>query len=248
MEPSTTASHETPNEEKQSSDSRPFHRSIVLVNRGVSKKSNVGTLLRSMTAFDSKELGWVGSAHRFSTFGAQGTAGFTPLRRFDTLDKARKYYSGKGCDIIGVEITDDAKPIQSMPFKRDTVFLLGEEGHGLRPEELAICDSFVYIPQYGPGTASLNVVIAASIVLHHFAVWSGAPEQGREGFKFVVEPESEEPTRRHRMVMLEGDAETQEDMDKILQERRREKKEEEAQRDAIDDGLGLNELALGDEE
>jgi hypothetical protein len=31
-----------------------------------------------------------------------------------------------------------------------------------------LCDFFVYIPQYGGGTASLDVIVAASIVLHHF--------------------------------------------------------------------------------
>lgn len=35
-------------------------------------------------------------------------------------------------------------------------------------KECEICDFFVYIPQYGGGTASLNVTVAASIVLHHF--------------------------------------------------------------------------------
>jgi hypothetical protein len=32
----------------------------------------------------------------------------------------------------------------------------------------------------------LNVTVAASIVLHHFGVWAGFPERGREGNKFVV--------------------------------------------------------------
>lgn len=49
--------------------------------------------------------------------------------------------------------------------------------------QMAICDSFVYIPQYGAGTASLNVACAASIVLHHFAVWAGFQERQREGYK-----------------------------------------------------------------
>lgn len=39
---------------------------------------------------------------------------------------------------------------------------------GLSEKECEICDFFVYIPQYGGGTASLNVTVAASIVLHHF--------------------------------------------------------------------------------
>jgi tRNA G18 (ribose-2'-O)-methylase SpoU len=50
-------------------------------------------------------------------------------------------------------------------------------------QQMDICDGFVYIPQYGPGTASLNVACAASIVLHHFAVWSGQKERAREGYK-----------------------------------------------------------------
>ena len=64
--------------------------------------------------------------------------------------------------------------------------MLGNEGQGLTPRQMALCDAFVYIPQHGAGTASLNVAIAASIVLHHFAVWAAYPERGREGFKFVV--------------------------------------------------------------
>lgn len=32
----------------------------------------------------------------------------------------------------------------------------------------AICDQFVYIPQYGNGTASLNVNVATALVLHNF--------------------------------------------------------------------------------
>lgn len=34
--------------------------------------------------------------------------------------------------------------------------------------------------QYGAGTASLNVAVAASIILHHFANWAGYPERQRE--------------------------------------------------------------------
>jgi hypothetical protein len=48
--------------------------------------------------------------------------------------------------------------------------------------------------QYGPGTASLNVAVAASIVLHSFALWAGYTERERQGQKFVV-PERPERTR-----------------------------------------------------
>lgn len=57
---------------------------------------------------------------------------------------------------------------------------------GLSSRQKAVCDKFVYIPQYGSGTASLNVAVACSIVLHHFAVWAQYEEQTRQGEKFVV--------------------------------------------------------------
>ncbi len=44
----------------------------------------------------------------------------------------------------------------------------------------------MYIPQHGQGTASLNVTVATSIVLHHFAIWAGYQESSRHGFKFDV--------------------------------------------------------------
>lgn len=36
-------------------------------------------------------------------------------------------------------------------------------------KQKSVCDSFVYIPQYGPGTASLNVNVATGIVLNWYS-------------------------------------------------------------------------------
>ncbi|KAH7436574.1 hypothetical protein KP509_05G026400 [Ceratopteris richardii] len=72
------------------------------------------------------------------------------------------------------------------------------KGTGLSKKEMDICDSFVYIAQYGSGTASLNVTVAASIVLHHFAVWAGFSERDRCGHKFVV---ADRPIKQHHRVI-----------------------------------------------
>ncbi|WOL18564.1 hypothetical protein Cni_G27361 [Canna indica] len=72
---------------------------------------------------------------------------------------------------------------------------LFSSGTGLSAKECEICDFFVYIPQYGCGTASLNVTVAASIVLHHFGVWAGFHERSREGNKFTV---AEKPIKQIR--------------------------------------------------
>ena len=69
-------------------------------------------------------------------------------------------------------------------------------------KQLKLCDRFLYIPQHGPGTASLNVTVAASIVLHHFAVWAGFPERERQQHKFVVAERPERTVARGAMMRL----------------------------------------------
>ena len=75
----------------------------------------------------------------------------------------------------------ESRPIQEHPFRGDTLFVLGNEGSGLNANQIAICDQFVYIPQYTDKTASLNVAIAGSIIFHHFALYAGYQEASMHG-------------------------------------------------------------------
>ncbi|KAG8480978.1 hypothetical protein CXB51_025684 [Gossypium anomalum] len=143
-----------------------------VVVHNIAKRHNVGTLARSATAFGVTELILVGRRD-FNAFGSHGSTSHLRFRHFHSLTDARLFLKEKDCDICGVEITEDAVSITDNPFKKSTAFLLGNEGTGLSAKECEICDFFVYIPQYGGGTASLNVTVAASIVLHHFGVWAG---------------------------------------------------------------------------
>lgn len=239
--------------EAPSTSAAPQRPPCFLMAHGVAKRHNIGTIARSATAFGVKEICLVGS-RQYNTFGSHGAADFVALRHFATLDLCCKHLKEvEGCEIVGVEIAPDAKPIHSHPFKGPTAFMLGNEGDGMSAKQMALCDSFVYIPQvrvwavaqmvqgcdagvwsvwriygrepwqekarlrdsylrspgscsaratnalyspaalqHGPGTASLNVAVATSIVLHHFAVWAGYPEREREGAKFVV---GEKPLR-----------------------------------------------------
>eukprot|EP00978_Attheya_sp_CCMP212_P015962 scaffold41442_cov53-Attheya_sp.AAC.3 len=74
--------------------------------------------------------------------------------------------------ILGVEIDDKSIDLDAEPFTGDTAFMMGNEGQGMNSKQMAVCDGFVRIAQYGGGTASLNVNVAASIVLHRFHTWS----------------------------------------------------------------------------
>ncbi|ONI28534.1 hypothetical protein PRUPE_1G146500 [Prunus persica] len=146
-----------------------------VVVHNIAKRHNVGTLARSATAFGVSELILVGR-REFNAFGSHGSTSHLRFRHFHSLQDARLFLKERDCDICGVEITDDALPVNHHPFTKSTAFLLGNE--------------------YGGGTASLNVTVAASIVLHQFGVWAGFPERTRDGNKFIVAEKPVKQTRR----------------------------------------------------
>ncbi|CAL1145087.1 unnamed protein product [Cladocopium goreaui] len=153
----------------------------------VSKKQNFGTLLRSACAFGVSEVLVVG-AKKIATFGNQGTMAHANVRHFETLQAAKAELAARGARICGIEIDDTAQAVTQHPFTGSTAFMLGNEGEGMSQAQREACDFFVYIPQHTGATASLNVAIAGSIVLHHFATWAGMPEHPRNGEKFVLDP------------------------------------------------------------
>ncbi|KAG0611818.1 hypothetical protein M758_7G166900 [Ceratodon purpureus] len=191
---SKTKSETSPQKEGKKFDS-------FLLVHNVAKRHNLGTLARSATAFGVTEIILVGRKD-FNAFGSHGATLHLQFRHFHTLAEAVKYLKAKDVSICGVEITEGAAGVHKHPFNRSTAFVLGNEGTGLSEKEMEICDSFVYIPQSGPGTASLNVTVAASIVLHQFAVWADFPERERDGQKFVV---AERPVRRGPRNMCPDD-------------------------------------------
>ena len=98
-----------------------------------------------------------------------------PHKRFQNLPECATYITlTLKADLVGVEIMEDKTKcfnIDTLPFTRDTAFMLGNEGSGMNEKQLAICDYFVYISQFGHGTASLNVNVAAGVVLQRFDDW-----------------------------------------------------------------------------
>ena len=159
----------------------------VIVNN-VSKKANVGTMVRSAAAFGAKAMLIVGRKKSTTFFGSFGSDTHVKIMYFDKLGEACQFARSRGCEILGIEIDSEARSIISHPFKGSVAFLMGNEGHGLTDHERRFIDRLVYIPHYGNGTASLNVTVASSIIFHHYAAWAGYREREFEGQKMVVDP------------------------------------------------------------
>ncbi|TDH74357.1 hypothetical protein CCR75_001440 [Bremia lactucae] len=163
-------------------DARTITPRHYLILNNVQKIKNVKNMLMSASAFGVKEVFVVGQ----KKFDLQEQASFLNslscrTTRVATLKDCRALCNERSIQIIGVEIMHDAKSIVEEPFNGDTAFIMGNEvggkrvGAGMNSAQMAICDQFVYIPQYGGGTASLNVTVAASIVLQRFALWAKLP-------------------------------------------------------------------------
>mmetsp|Transcript_26311 Transcript_26311/g.47165 ORF Transcript_26311/g.47165 Transcript_26311/m.47165 type:complete len:203 (+) Transcript_26311:1433-2041(+) len=156
-----------------------------LVLHNVSKKHNVGMLLRSAAAFNISEIVVVGS-RKIPTFGSQGTAKRHLYRQMGSLAELKAFLNESGVRLCGVEIMPTAVNIWEKQFSGSTAFIMGNEGTGLSDAEKEVCDEFVFIPQYQSNTESLNVAVAGSIIFHHFAHSVGFPISPFEDEKFVL--------------------------------------------------------------
>lgn len=77
---------------------------------------------------------------------------------------------GFGYELVATVIDEDAEVLSDVDRAADNfrgrAILLGSEGYGLPAEIVQRCDRKVRIPMHG-GIDSLNVAVAAGIVLHH---------------------------------------------------------------------------------
>lgn len=152
-------------------------------------KHNVGTLIRSASAFNCKKIIILGENKKVlkKFFGSQGTVKKMEYVFLSTFEELKVFCEENKIYTCGIEIGEGSAPIQTHSFKGNTLFVLGNEGAGMNKKQREICDHFVYIQQYSTKTGSLNVAIAASIVFHHFGVWAGYNEANFEQEKYKAE-------------------------------------------------------------
>lgn len=129
---------------------------------GVSKSANVGALLRTAHAFGASfcfTLGTGFDARAGRTADTSDTPAHVPLWRFDS---AAELHLPKGCQLVGIEIHEDAAELPSFRHPLSAAYVLGPERSSLSPALLARCDHLVRIPT----RFSLNLAVAGALVLY----------------------------------------------------------------------------------
>jgi len=111
--------------------------------------------------------------------------GLTILRT-PTLSTLSTALKAQGIPLIGIEIMKESQTVQELAEKwRETpnapiALMPGNEGSGLNEPQKKVCDGFVIIPQYGIGTASLNVMVAFTTVAHALTYHQLPPPSTKE--------------------------------------------------------------------
>lgn len=127
---------------------------------------NMGSIVRSANAFGIRTVHIVGR-RQWNKRGAMMTDKYLNVIYHQTFQALKHYATESQFQLVAVDNVPSAVPIVAIPKINKSILLFGQEGPGLSDEALSICDKTVEITQRG-STRSLNVAVAAGIVMHEW--------------------------------------------------------------------------------
>ena len=136
---------------------------------GISKAHNLGAVLRTAHAFDASFAFSIGADPRaieVRTTDTSRSHNHLPYYDWDSLDDMSL---PKGCELIGVELTEDAVDLPSFRHGLNCAYILGPEKGSLSPRAQEMCAAIVKIPT----KFCLNVSLAAALTLYDRALCFG---------------------------------------------------------------------------
>jgi tRNA G18 (ribose-2'-O)-methylase SpoU len=145
----------------------------------INKPYNVGNLFRSAHAFGASfvfTLDATYERHSGSRTDTSDSLGALPFYSFPTLDEM---VLPRGCQLVGVELMDDAIDLPTFQHPLHAAYIMGPERSSLSPETVERCDFIIKIPT----KFCLNVGIAGVVVMYDRIISRGrfAPRPVRPG-------------------------------------------------------------------
>ena len=137
-----------------------------LVLDGVQDPGNVGTILRTLDAFDFDGLLLLeGCADPWSVKTVRASMGAVFRRPVWMLPACAlpALLARSGLPLYGTALRADTEDVRAVPLER-CVLAIGSEGQGLSPAVLDMCQKTLKIPM-SPRCESLNAAIAAAVLL-----------------------------------------------------------------------------------
>lgn len=130
--------------------------------------ANLGAIVRSAAAFGVKSLLLSADCadvyHPKTLRAAMGNLFRLSVYIVEDLPASLQTLKAAGRRVFAAELRPGALPLLSLPVRKEDVFIIGNEGHGIPREVSDAADSSVYIP-IEENVESLNASVAASVLL-----------------------------------------------------------------------------------
>ncbi|MBS1722638.1 MAG: rRNA methyltransferase [Armatimonadetes bacterium] len=145
-------------------DTKRHNFSVLCAN--VQGDFNVGTVIRNANAFLASMV-YLYGRRKYNRNGAVGTQHYTHFKHVQTIEDVTALT--ESAMLVAVDNVPGAEDVATadLPLDRHVIFVFGEEGTGVSPELLALCEKTVYIKQFG-SVRSLNVGTASGIVMYEY--------------------------------------------------------------------------------
>ena len=122
---------------------------------------NLGVLWRSAQNLGASFIFTIGNRYAKQACDTHNAVKSMPYFHYETFEAFFENLP-KGCRIVGVELTENAKDLEAFNHPRRCVYLLGAEDHGLTKQAIEKCHFLVKFKSQ----LSLNVSVAGSIVMY----------------------------------------------------------------------------------
>lgn len=160
---------------------RRTNRVLDLVLVSLSNPYNVGAILRTAAVLGVRIVHLVGATPGPDHPGVRKTGLGTEHKvltvRHDDLAAAVAAAHADQLQVLALELATDAEPLHERAVGLRVALVIGNEGHGLSPASLALCDAAAYLPQVGR-VESLNVATATAIAVYEIRrqEWVSQPQ------------------------------------------------------------------------
>lgn len=124
-------------------------------------EQNIGTLWRSASILGASFIFTIGKRYKKQPTDTAKSWKNIPLYNYETLEHFYKSLP-HDCQLIGIEIDNQAIDLANLKHPERCVYLLGSEDKGLSKEAIEKCSKIVRLP----GNYSMNVSVAGSIVMY----------------------------------------------------------------------------------
>jgi len=125
---------------------------------------NMGSGVRNANGFNAQEVFYVGDK-KWDKRAAVGVHNYTEVQWISTVEQLKslreKYV------FVGIDNVSGSVPMASYKWLTHPMMIFGEEGTGLTPAMMALCQDIVHIDMYG-SVRSFNCGCASAIAMYDF--------------------------------------------------------------------------------